>query len=202
MMKRIKKKSIPTQQVVFKTTIELNSSEYRKQLNVNSEYYNSFRLKPNNKYWFAKNEIEVSYGELEYELTKTIETELLSNVNEHLDDKLIRDVKVLRVNEGSIEIIFQVALFAGTAVLSGIIYDLIKFTAKKLLTRRLISNYGDFFDVDVMVTSSSIDTSPSIIRSFYKESGAFFYYLLYSNFFLMGIIFGIVLAIIFYLIRL
>ena len=159
-------------------------------------------MKPNNKYWFAKNEIEVSYGELEYELTKTIETELLSNVNEHLDDKLIRDVKVLRVNEGSIEIIFQVALFAGTAVLSGIIYDLIKFTAKKLLTRRLISNYGDFFDVDVMVTSSSIDTSPSIIRSFYKESGAFFYYLLYSNFFLMGIIFGIVLAIIFYLIRL
>ena len=201
-MKSIFKKSVPTEIVVFKATIELNSDEYRGQLNSNSNsHYNSYRLKPDNKYWFSKKEKEVTYKELQYVLVKTIKAELLQEINERLEDKLALNVKVISVNKGSIEIIFSVLLYAGGAVLSGIIYDLVKYTVKNLLAQELLDNYGDFFDVDVMVTSPLIGITPSIMRRSYEERGAFFYYLLYSNFFLMGILFGIVLAVIFHLIR-
>ena len=200
-MKRIFKKSISTKKIVFKAKIELNS-EYREQLNSNSNhYYNSNRLKPDNIYWFNKKERKVSYEELQYELAEIIEIELLPEVNKLLKDNIILDVQVIDTDEGSIEIIFEVLLFAGTAILSGIIYDLIKYGVKKVLTRRLINNYGDFFNIGVTVISPSIIGNPYELKGTFKEKSAFFYYLLFSNFFLMGIIFGIVLAVIFYLIK-
>ena len=201
-MKRLKK-SIETERVVFKATIELNS-EYREKFNSNSDYYdNSNRLKPNGRYWFGNKEEKVSYKELETLLTKTIERELEPKVNELLEDEHILGVKVISVNEGSIEIIFTVLVFAGKAILGGLVYDLIKHIAKELLTKTLTNYYGYFFDVDVSILS------PSISRNRYEEKcgrglpiiydyigsnkrGAFFYYLLFSNFFLMGIIMGII----------
>ena len=197
------KKSIATQRVVFKATIELNS-EYRERFNSNSDYYDkSNRLRPNGKYWFGNKEEKVSYEELEKVLTKTIEDKLLPRVNELLENEHILEVKIVNVNEGSIEIIFTVLIFAGQALLGGIIYDLIKYSARELLTKMLKNNYGNFFDVDVTIIS------PSITRNCYDEKckrglpviydsiesnkrGVFFYYLLFSNFLLMGIILGMI----------
>ena len=158
-MKRIFKKSNPTEQVVFRTTIELNSDS-REKCNSNSNSSDKLtRLKPNGTYSFSKEEVKFSYEELEKVLTKAIETELQPKVNELLDDKPIRKVKIVSVNEGSIEIIFIVT----TTIISNIIYDLIKYTAKKLLTRILNNNYGYFFDVDVDIVEGEI------IRNCYEE---------------------------------
>ena len=202
-MNRRIKRTIETEKVVFKATIELNS-EYRERFNPNSDYYdNSNRLKPNGKYWFGNKEENVSYKELENLLTKTIERELEPKVNELLEDERILDVRIISVNEGSIEIVFTVLVFAGNALLGGIVYDLIKHIAKELLTRTLTNYYGYFFDVDVSILSSSISKNryekkcgrslPIAYDCIWSNKrGAFFYYLLFSNFLLMGIILGMI----------
>jgi len=188
LMKRIFRKLTPIKQVVFKATIELNS-EYREQ---NSEYYEI--LKPNGKYWFRKKEKKVSYEELVDFLTETIEYELLPEVNKGFKNNPVRDVKIIGVNEGSIEIIFSVLLFAGTSVLSGIFYDLLKNAVRRLLKRKL-NYFGDFFDVNVIVISPS--KNRNYVENEYeidnKKRDTFFYYLLFSNIVLIGIVIYLVL---------
>jgi len=199
-MKSILKKSVTTKRVVFRATIELNS-DYRERFNSNSDYNdNSNRLKPNGKYKLGNKEEKVSYEELKEVLTETLETKLSLEVNELLDTPILA-VKINNVNEGSIEIIFTVLLNAYQFIASLSDFfdsvELIKDTAKKLLTRKLNKNYGYFFDVYVD------NISPSRNRNYFeKECGrilpvsyrdnnkrdVFFYYLLFSNIVLTAII--------------
>jgi len=185
MINSILRKLFPEKQVAFKATIEL-TPEYEKQLGLDQGLYKAYQLKPNNKYCFVEKGEVVSYEELEKELAQAIKKELSERVNGCLDDKPIKDVKVIGSDERCIEIIFTVLLkCVGKAVLSGIIYDVIKHIAKKLLIEKLVYRYGNFFDIDVTVIL------PSIVGNPHEKRGAFFYYLLFSNLFLMGIILGL-----------
>ena len=190
MMNRFKRKSITTKQVVFKVTIELDESI----ISIKDDNVSSDKLEQDRKYWFANTEKKVRY--YEKVLKETLEKDLKFEVNKHFEEKPIETVKIISVNEGSILGFFTVEFVIGTLV-GNVIYDLIKYTAKELLKNRLGRNYFIEIDVDII--------SLPIIRNSYEEKGAFFYYLLHSNFFLMGIVFGgIVLGIILgiiYLIR-
>ena len=141
-MKRIFQKSTQTERVVFRATIELNS-DYR-ELN-SSEEVN--RLTPKKKYYYFIKEDkkeEASYEDIKKTLTKSLDADLLREVNELLDTPIL-SVKVNSVNEGSLEIIFTII----TNVATSVITELIKYVAKNLLIRALNNRYGYFFDVSV-----------------------------------------------------
>jgi len=184
MINSILRKLFPKKQVAFRATIEL-TPEYEKQSGLDQKLYKSYQLKPNNEYCFVEKGEVVSYEDLEKEIAETIQKYLSKRVNECLDDKPIKDVKVIGGNERCIEIIFTALLkCVGDAVLSAIIHEAIKHIARKLLREKL-GRYGNFFDIDV------ITISPSIVSDSHEKRGSFFYYLLFSNLFLMGIIFGL-----------
>lgn len=180
---------------IFKIHIDFNSEA--------KEYYGP--LQPGGEYRFSRKQNDrisrISYEEIVQFVTNVINNDIFAEYNK-CDLFSVSKIKVIESYKGSIKILFS-AIFNTLGVISNLknLYDcveLIRELTNAYVTKRLESEYGDFFTVETwtvvpkekmhdyripyMYDVNSFTASDSCKRD------AFFYYLLVSNVVLLTII--------------
>ena len=145
------------------------------------------KLLPGNVYYLGPNEQRATYEDIVFLVSDVINTELVSELQKFIDDDQL-EVKVQSVYEGSIEVLFTVAMNALT-IASGV-HDVIELIAKlseKFVEKQLNYSYGKCFEVTVYSMPRSHFREPLVLEhkpaTFRKD--IFFWYLLIMNVVLM-----------------
>lgn len=180
---------------IFKIHIDFNSEA--------KEYYGP--LQPGGEYRFSCKQNDrisrISYEEIVQFVTNVINNDIFAEYNK-CDLFSVSEIKVIESYKGSIKILFS-AIFNTLGVISNLknLYDcveLIRELTNAYVTKRLESQYGDFFTVEtwtVVPKEKMCDYRipykyevNSFTASDFCKRDAFFYYLLVSNVVLLTII--------------
>lgn len=180
---------------IFKIHIDFNSEA--------KEYYGP--LQPGGEYRFSCKQNDrisrISYEEIVQFVTNVINNDIFAEYNK-CDLFSVSEIKVIESYKGSIKILFS-AIFNTLGVISNLknLYDcveLIRELTNAYVTKRLESQYGDFFTVEtwtVVPKEKMCDYRipykyevNTFTASDFCKRDAFFYYLLVSNVVLLTII--------------
>jgi hypothetical protein len=205
-----KAKTAQSCKAVFSVIVEFN---YQYQKNINND-----KLQSGGRYYFKKRKEENNYNKqweengITYEnisdfITGVIVSDLASICNQYLDEPI--EINVNGKYEGSLVLVFS-AIFNAVQFISSVkdIYDmaqLIRDLAEERIEKRLNSEYGEYFDVNVkqrLPLKPDRDYYFELERLFKNGKGsfmvsseysknqrdAFFWYLLGCNIVFAGII--------------